>query len=358
MNNYKSKVEEYKEKLKERNLYPNNLFYKEFEQTKEMENLYQSRNNPQLRYELKENNQNIYNSNNNSTLNIKNNFNLNQQDEIKQNQMNDESNNNNIYDMKRKWFNNQLPSRNIGKKATPQIQFNSFANAGKNILNQRYINNNINNIGQNLTRWDIPQNKLYSKSVELNPELNNINNNRIFQENNLLNHSNDKIYENQNKLNNYSNLTPYPLNASYFIKPEIKSEFKIINNLLNELKKNENLENRMIEEWKYNNNIGINQRKEKEMEKNDFNIIYELKRVKRKNMDLENQLIAKAKKLKEGKWLLDDNKIIEKLNYNKYIIEENKNEIDKLKRELKDKEDKIKQLELSTEELENNINMI
>jgi hypothetical protein len=73
-------------------------------------------------------------------------------------------------------------------------------------------------------------------------------------------------------------------------------------------------------------------------------------------MDLENLLISKIKNLKEEKWELEI-QLNEKKYYNNNIGNEyNIEELNKLQNELKDKEDRIKYLELATEQLDNKIN--
>ena len=336
MKTYKSKVEIYKEKLKERDLFHNNILHDKY---KNQEKEDEKNNNSNYKNSFSEINNNIYNKNeffNNNDKNI----------------------NNNSVNFKNNWFQGKFPNKIFEERKTPQISLNNFANNGRKIMNQRYINNNNpykNNNDNNSNSYN-----LNYRSVQLNPRPLELNTNEFYEKNNLIN-SNDKIYEYSKESNNYG--IQYNIRKNNFNKDILE-----INNLLNELQKNEKLEQKMIDEWK-NNNFLMKYKNEKENEKNNwnnnFNIVYEIKKVKRKNMDLENQLIFKSKKFSEE---IYNNDFLERVKYIKPIYNDEKytDEIRKLKNELKDKEDKIKELEYSSifsgndfnnkkEEIKNNI---
>ena len=312
MKREKSLVEQYKEKLKER------------------ENEYKGLN-------LKSGNNDLNNKN------------------LVQNQ---EMNNINI---KQKWFNSGFPNR-IEKNIPSTINLKNYLNNSRNIMNERYnkelidnhnnlysynryneYNENINNRDRNRniksTFNDVNNKNIYEKIFLSN----SINNNNYFNENyrELLNGYRTPFYEKySNSMDNYK---------ARIKRINLEQRIENMNNLFNEIKKSEILEKRIIDDWKRNNNLGY--KLKKEWGKDDK--IYELKRVKRRHMDLENLLISKIKKLKEEKWELEI-ELNEKKYYNnnKYNFEE----INKLENELKDKEDRIKHLELATEQLDNKIN--
>ena len=351
MKNYKTKLEQYKERLKERGLYHNYILQSEKENN-QLENnaIYKLHQINNFNNRDKINNINTKYNNNNYIKNI---INGRQNNNIEINNKNNTNTNN--YEMKNNWFNGQLlPNRN--KERPRQISLQNFENNGRNILNQRYINYNNCNLN-NESIMPSPFN-INSKSVQINPIYNRINNEPLYEKK-YLNKSNDKIFENKNifyynipyhennnNINNYNN----KLKQEEIITGNNGFIYNIqtVNNLYNELKKNEKLENKLIEEWKNNNNLNFIINKEKEWAKFDnFNIIDELKRIKRKNMDLMNLLITKSKKIKNEKWIFDDT-----INYYKFFrdkeIENNKNEIVRLKEEIKDKELKIRELEMNT----------
>lgn len=356
MTNHKSLVEQYREKLKERDLY--NTFF--------LDNQYENLTDNQLKIKLNQNNNNLNTNNHRNYLN-NNKF-------INNNQTISNKINNNIYDnnnknintindenIKQNWFNKPFLNGILESSRTPEVKLNNLANNGRRILNQRYVNYN----GGNIPNTNIETNNNY-KSMQLNPRYNGINNNNIINEKINLSKSNDNIYQNRDSLNNY--MIPYDEN--YLIdkynrlKHDIKIEeekkrikniaferkIQIMNNLFGDLKKNEKLENKLIEEWKNNNFYGYKSKKERGKKEN-FNIIFELQRVKRKNMDLENQIIARTKKLnEEEKWKLE-NDLIQKKCYNY-----NNNENNRMEKELEYKNDKIKELEIKNELLEKKFN--
>ena len=273
---------------------------------------------------------------------------------------NQEMNNINI---KQKWFNSGF-SNTIEKNIPSTINLKNYLNNSRNIMNERYnkelidnhnnlysynryneYNENINNRDRNRniesTFNDVNNKNIYEK-IFLSNSINN-NNNDYFNENyrELLNGYRTPFYENySNSMDNYK---------ARIKRINLEKRIENMNNLFNEIKKSEILEKRIIDDWKRNNNLGY--KLKKEWGKDDK--IYELKRVKRRHMDLENLLISKIKKLKEEKWELE----IE-LNEKKYYNNNGYNfeELNKLENELKDKEDRIKHLELATEQLDNKIN--
>ena len=264
---------------------------------------------------------------------------------------------NNI-NFKQNWFKSGF-SNTIEKNTPSTINLKNHLNNNRNLMNERYnkelINNNnsypynrnnenINNRSINIKSpfYDANNKNTYEKIFLSN----SINNNNYFNENyrELINGYRTPFYENNsNSMDNYK---------ARIKRINLEKRIENMNNLYNELKKSENLENSIIDDWRRNNNLGY--KLKKEWGKDDK--IYELKRVKRRHMDLENLLISKIKKLKEEKWELEI-KINEKMYYNNNVGNENNiEELNKLKSELKDKEDRIKYLELATKQLDNKIN--
>jgi len=263
----------------------------------------------------------------------------------------------NNLNIKQKWFRSGFPNT-IESNIPSNIKLKKFSNNNRGIMNERYnkelINNNNHN---NLYPYNRNSETINNRSINIKSPYNNKDiyeklflsnsiNNNYFNENyrELMNGYRTPFYENNsNSMDNYK---------ARIKRINLEKRIENMNNLYNELKRSENLENRIIDDWRKNNNLGY--KLKKEWGKDDK--IYELKRVKRRNMDLENLLISKIKKLKEEKWELEI-KLNEKKYYNNNIGNEyNIEEINKLQSELKDKEDRIKHLELAAEKLDNKNN--
>ena len=172
MTNHKSLVEQYREKLKERDLY--NTFF--------LDNQYENLTDNQLKIKLNQNNNNLNTNNHRNYLN-NNKF-------INNNQTISNKINNNIYDnnnknintindenIKQNWFNKPFLNGILESSRTPEVKLNNLANNGRRILNQRYVNYN----GGNIPNTNIETNNNY-KSMQLNPRYNGINNNNIINE--------------------------------------------------------------------------------------------------------------------------------------------------------------------------------
>jgi len=268
---------------------------------------------------------------------------------------------NNI-NFKQNWFNSGFP--NIIERNIPStINIKNYSNNSRSIMNERYNKELINNNNHNSSYPYYRNNEnINNRSINIKSPFNNENNKNIYEKIFLSNSINNNNYFNENYrelINGYR--TPFYENNSNSMdnyKARIKrinleKRIENMNNLFNELKKSEKLENRIIDDWRRNNNLGYKLKKEW----GNDDKIYELKRIKRRHMDLENLLICKIKKLKEEKWELEL-KINEKKYYNNNNIgnEYNIEELNKLQSELKDKEDRIKYLELATKQLDNKIN--
>lgn len=265
---------------------------------------------------------------------------------------------NNI-NIKQKWFNSGF-SNTIEKNIPSTINLKNYLNNNRNIMNERYNNELINN-HNNLYPYNRNNENINNRNINIKSTFNDENNKNIYEKIFLSNSINNNNYFNENYrelLNGYR--TPFYENNSNSMdnyKARIKrinleKRIENMNYLFNEIKKSEKLEKRIIDDWKRNNNLGY--KLKKEWGKDDK--IYELKRIKRRHMDLENLLISKIKNLKEEKWELEI-QLNEKKYYNNNIGNEyNIEELNKLQNELKDKEDRIKYLELAKEQLDNKIN--
>jgi len=266
----------------------------------------------------------------------------------------------NNLNIKQNWFRSGFPNT-IESNIPSNIKLKKFPNNNRGIMNERYnkelINNNNHN---NLYQYNRNNENINNRSINIKSPYNDTKNKDIYEKLFLSNSINNNYFnENYRELmNGYR--TPFYENNSNSMdnyKARIKrinleKRIENMNNLYNELKRSENLENKIINDWRRNNNLGY--KLKKEWDKDDK--IYELKRVKRRKMDLENLLISKIKKLKEEKWELEI-KLNEKMYYNNNIGNEyNIEEINKLQNELKDKEDRIKHLELAAEKLDNKNN--
>jgi hypothetical protein len=266
---------------------------------------------------------------------------------------------NNI-NIKQKWFNSGF-SNTIEKNVPSTINLKNYLNNNRNIMNERYNKELINNNNHNNSYpYNRNNENINNRSINIKSPFNNENNKNIYEKIFLSNSINNNYFnENYRELINgyrtpfYENISNSMDNYKARIKRiNLEKRIENMNNLYNELKKSENLENSIIDDWRRNNNLGY--KLKKEWGKDDK--IYELKRVKRRHMDLENLLISKIKNLKEEKWELEI-QLNEKKYYNNNIGNEyNIEELNKLQNELKDKEDRIKYLELATEQLDNKIN--
>ena len=340
----KSKVELYREKLKERGLYENYI----------LDNRYENKNNNNLiQNHLLNNNKdsNIININDKSN----NNFEYQNQ---KDNLTFIQNINNNISDfndnMKRKWFNSQFQNKNFETGIPSKINLKNpeyYTDRYRN--NDIYVINNYNlsNIPYSLSR-NI-KNTIISQTYEdilnkNNYEKRNISNSIDYNFNNekLNRYRRTPLYGN-NSSNNYNTLRK-ELELEDYKKRKQNMNFervKSMNTLIEELNNTKKLENKMIEDWRRNSGyLGYKYKKEWDNDDKKY-------KLKRENIDLENQINAQLKKLKEEKW----EKEIE-LNEKKYYYNIKKDEINKLEKELNDKDEQIKKLELSTQILQNKYN--
>lgn len=264
----------------------------------------------------------------------------------------------NDINIKQNWFKSGF-SNTIEKNIPSRINLKDFSNNNRGIMNERYNKELINN--NNSNPYNRNNENINNRSIIIKSPFNNEENKNIYEKI-FLNNSINNNYFNENyweSINGYR--TPFYENNSNSMdnyKARIKrinleKRIENMNNLFIELKKSERLENKIIDDWRRNNNLGYKLKKDWGKD----NKINELKRVKRRHMDLENLLITKIKKLKEEKWELEI-KLNEKQYYNNNNIgnENNFEEINKLQNELKVKEEKIKYLELATKQLDNKIN--
>ena len=344
MNSQKSKIELYREKLKERGLYENYI----------LDNRNENKNNNNLiQNHLLNNNKdsNIININDKSN----NNFEYQNQ---KDNLTFIQNINNNISDfndnMKRKWFNSQFQNKNFETGIPSKINLKNpeyYTDRYRN--NDIYVINNYNlsNIPYSLSR-NI-KNTIISQTYEdilnkNNYEKRNISNSIDYNFNNekLNRYRRTPLYGN-NSSNNYNTLRK-ELELEDYKKRKQNMNFervKSMNTLFEELNNTKKLENKMIEDWRRNSGyLGYKYKKEWDNDDKKY-------KLKRENIDLENQINVQLKKLKEEKW----EKEIE-LNEKKYYYNIKKDEINKLEKELNDKDEQIKKLELSTQILQNKYN--
>ena len=340
----KSKVELYREKLKERGLYENYI----------LDNRNENKNNNNLiQNHLLNNNKdsNIININDKSN----NNFEYQNQ---KDNLTFIQNINNNISDfndnMKQKWFNSQFQNKNFETGIPSKINLKNpeyYTDRYRN--NDIYVINNYNlsNIPYSLSR-NI-KNTIISQTYEdilnkNNYEKRNISNSIDYNFNNekLNRYRRTPLYGN-NSSNNYNTLRK-ELELEDYKKRKQNMNFervKSMNTLFEELNNTKKLENKMIEDWRRNSGyLGYKYKKEWDNDDKKY-------KLKRENIDLENQINVQLKKLKEEKW----EKEIE-LNEKKYYYNIKKDEINKLEKELNDKDEQIKKLELSTQILQNKYN--
>ena len=341
----KSKVELYREKLKERGLYENYI----------LDNRNENKNNNNLIQ-----NHLLNNNKDSNIINImdKSNNNFEYQNQ-KDNLTFIQNINNNISDfndnMKQKWFNSQFQNKNFETGIPSKINLKNpeyYTDRYRNNEKIYVINNyNLSNIPYSLSR-NI-KNAIISQTYEdilnkNNYEKRNISNSIDYNFNNekLNRYRRTPLYGN-NSSNNYNTLRK-ELELEDYKKRKQNMNFervKSMNTLFEELNNTKKLENKMIEDWRRNSGyLGYKYKKEWDNDDKKY-------KLKRENIDLENQINVQLKKLKEEKW----EKEIE-LNEKKYYYNIKKDEINKLEKELNDKDEQIKKLELSTQILQNKYN--